>query len=468
MSEKDAPNQGAADPSDPGSGQASDRSSDPVSDRSQAEASATSNGQSTDPGRADSTPVSGSGQPAVDDRGHSQGSASKPAGRGLALVALVLALVALVGVGWLNYRGLTGPDPGQDQGAAAIAELQVDLDALREQMAEVVAGRDRIGDEWSESNRAVSERLAAIESDQARMQQRLDATESTRLDNDEIAAALSRQTDTLQTLQGRVDEIEQGQGDLAATVTAVESRLGGMARSVQEQQGIQREVDRDLALKLDLLEIAALVSIGQARLELGGDRNAALAAYQQARRQLTAINDPRLNQVDERLADEIALIESRIDPDWAGFAARLAQWESQVAEWPLRAETGAGSSPAEESTGQQDSGWLSTVRQSLGQLVSVERRDGLGLDEDMVVPIREQLRLHLAAASLAVQRRDTATLKLRLDHVGALVDEFFRADIQPLVSIRAELATMASIQPPVSPEGLGQAAAALDRVIEAL
>jgi len=468
MSEKDAPNQGATDPSDPGSGQASDRSSDPVLDRSKAEASAATSGQETDSDRADPKLVSGSDQPESDVRDVRDRPAPRRAGRGLAILAMVLALLSLAGVAWFHYQSRSGADFRNDQGATALSDLRADLASLREQMAAAEAGRDRIEDESLESRQAASERIAAVESNQDRLQQRLEALETGQSDSDETMAALSRQGDALQSLQDRVDAIGQGQGDLTASLTAAESRLETMARSVREQQGIQREVDRDLALKLDLIEIAALVSIGQARFELGGDKGAALAAYEQARRQLGEISDRRLNQVAERLAEEIALIESRVDPDWTAFAARLAQWERQVAEWPLRPDTGVASALPEEADGQQDSGWLSTVRQSLGQLVTVERLDGLSLDEDMVVAIREQLQLHLAAASLAVQRRDTEALKLRLDHVINLVDEFFRVDSEPLASIRSELEAMAGVQPPAPPEGLGESAAALDRVIEAL
>lgn len=466
MSEKDAPTQGVADPSDPGSDQVSDRSSDPVPDRSEAEASAATSGQETDPGRADPKPASD--YPASDDGGSRDIPAPRRAGRGLALFAMILALSSLAGVAWLYYQGLAEADSRVDQDTAALSDLRADLASLREQITAADAGRDRIENESSESRQAASERLAAVESNQDTMQQRLETLETRQSDSGETMAALSRQGDVLQSLQNRVDAIEQGRGDLTASLTAVESRLDTMARSVREQQGIQREVDRDLALKLDLIEIAALVSIGQAQFELGGDKRAALAAYEQARRQLSEISDRRLNQVAERLAAEIALIESRVDPDWTAFAARLAQWERQVAEWPLRPDTGVASALPEESNGQQASGWFSTMRESLGQLVTVERLDGLSLDEDMVVAIREQLQLHLAAASLAVQRRDTEALKLRLDHVIDLVDEFFRVDSEPLASIRSELEVIAGVQPPAPPEGLGEAAAALDRVIEAL
>jgi uncharacterized protein HemX len=176
----------------------------------------------------------------------------------------------------------------------------------------------------------------------------------------------------------------------------------------------------------------------------------------------------RLVQVRERLADELARIESLAQPDWLSLGARLAEWERQVGEWPLRSDEAESidSEAAAEEVAEQ--GWFSGMRESLGQLVTVERRDPLALDDELISAVREQARLHLAAAGLALERRDVGAMGLHLAQVSELINAYFDLDDEGLAEIRSDMAAMATVQPMTAPEGLGQAAAALDRVIDSL
>lgn len=467
MSEKDAPSKVASEASNAAPSKEGSRFDGDAAD-SLDEASGTPESTAAEPRSGGNA----GGEPSGD--GKQPGGGRRAPGRGLALFALIISLSSLAGVGWLyyqQYQGQSGPAAGIDRDAAAIAELRTEIEdrlaALGERVSSADASLERLGS-GLESGRTTSDRVEVIEREQTRMQEQLDESTASQSGLDELRVTLSRQGDALQTLEGRLDQFEQGQVDFRAEMTAVETRLDRVSDVLQQQQGIQREVDRDLVLKLDLLEIAALISIGQARIELVGDKEAALAAYNQANRQLAAISDRRLNQAAERMAEEITSIESWAEPDWARFGALLAQWERQVAEWPLRPDRGGSEIPLSDSEDEEASGWLSTVRQSLGQLVTVERLDGMSLSEDMVIAIREQLQLHLAAASLAVQRRDPDMLQMRIDHVVALIEEFFQIDSEPVNSVLAELAVIAEVEAPAPPDGLGQAAAALDRVIDTL
>jgi uroporphyrin-3 C-methyltransferase len=466
MSEKDAPNQDTPEPAKATAGQAEDRPDE--SQPSDAETLGSGEGQGAERARAESKPGSSREQDHFPKRDSRSAPPPKPAGRGLAMLALLLSLLALGGVGWFHYQGLTQSEQGADDEAEALAELRAELATLRQQTSAVEADLTRLDAERSETVPALADRLASLESEQTRLQERLAASGDLSSELDQVRSLASRQVDAQESFRQRLDGIEQVQGGLTSDLAAVQSRLDDVLVSLQEQRGLQREVDRDLALKLDLIEVAALLSIGQARMELVGDRESALAAYAQASRQLATVDDRRLGQVRERLAEEQALIESLSEPEWARHTARLARWELKVDEWPLRPELGVPATPASASSSEAGEGWFSTVRQSLGQLVTVERLDGLSLDEDAIIAIREQIRLHLAAASLALQRRDTETLSLRLEHLIDLLDEFFQVDSPTLEPIRAELEAMTEIEGPAPPEGLGQAAAALDRVIEAL
>ncbi len=391
------------------------------------------------------------------DRETARPAAAGSGGRGLALLALLFSAAALAGVGWLNLEAQQRDSRVQDD--AALSSVQRDLQALGEQASAFDAERQAAVARLEASLQAQTEQIAALEQSQSDLQRQLEQSRSGQANGDDLAALLDQKLAT----------VDQRVSDLAASQQGVESRFERLTQSLQEQQGVQREVDRDLALKLDLLESAAVLAMGQARIELVGDKDAALSAYRQASQQLAAASDGRLTQARERIAEEISLIESLTEPDWTTLSATLAQWERQVDSWPLRPVAGAeASAPSEVPADAEASGWLSGMRQSLGKLVTVERRDGLGPDAEMVVALREQLRLNLAASGLALERRDMAALNVRLTHIARLLDDFFDVENEALMSIRSQLDAMSELALPAAPAGLGRAAAALDRVIESL
>jgi len=392
-------------------------------------------------------------------------------GGGLAILALLLALTALAASGWLYVDARSQPDGEEAPRVQALADRQsrfeTEIADLGERIDRVVATQNTL-EQGLASSQLETERLAALEEEQARLQNALDGLTATLSEDDPIDAAFEDQVESVERLESRIVEIGEGLGDLRATQSALESRIASISESLREQQGLQREVDRDLALKLDLLEVGALVALGQARIELVEDRAGALRAYEQANRQLAALDDRRLDQARERLAEEMARIESWSAPDWSRQAARLAQWEEEAASWPLRATSDARPVSAANSDNEADDGWLSSMGQSLGRLVTVERLDGLALSEDQVVAIREQLQLQLAAAGLAVQRRELDLLQLRLEDAGNLLDDFFQVDDERLREVRAELDALATMDAPEPPDGLGQAASAIDRALDTL
>jgi len=395
------------------------------------------------------------------DRAMPANSGSAP-GRGLAWFALLLSLAALLGVTWLFVQSRSSDD--QDASSAALTTLRSDLAAIERRVSAAESA-------LTETERAL-QRVDSLADGRAETRALID-----RMQN-ELNARIGQLETGLQAMVPggdlqpeamvrRIDALDERFEALETMQSELDARIAQLNSSLQEQQGQQREVDLDLALKLDLLEASALLALGQARIELAGDRSAAVAAYTQASARIADADDSRLTRVRERVADELARIETTGQPDWLALGARLARWERQVDEWPLRSDedASAGPDPDEESAEQ---GWLSGMRQSLGQLVTVERRDPLALDEELISAVREQTRMNLAAAGLALERRDLESMRLRLAQVIERIDAYFRLDDENLAETRADLVEMANLEPVRAPEDLGQAAAALNRVIDSL
>ena len=302
-------------------------------------------------------------------------------------------------------------------------------------------------------------------------------------ENAEAAALVATELEQDQlAINQQLADMDQRVNQLAASQADIESRIEQLAQSfqqqLQQQQGVQREAERDFALELSLIESSALLSMAKARLELGGAKSAVLNLYEQVNQQLTAINDSRLSRPRELIADEIRMIRDLESPDWTTMGANLAGWERQVDTWPMLTENADPNVESNQSaaadagdtaaTDDEQPGWLGGMRESLGKLVTVERRDGTSLDTEMVVAIKEQLRLNLAAAGLAAERRDLSALKMRVGQISALIDEYFQVDSEPLVSVRAELNSIDDLSVAPAPTELGQTAGALSRLIDSL
>ncbi|MEN1727416.1 MAG: uroporphyrinogen-III C-methyltransferase [Pseudomonadota bacterium] len=385
-----------------------------------------------------------------------QPAPAKRSGKGLALLALLLALIALAVVGWQWMSN--DSSRSSDSNTARINGLQSDLDALANRLEAIEGGQSQANGGWQSADAAQLERLESIEQQLAQLaRDRLEAPEPG-LNQSQVEALVD----------ARVSSLDQRLASLTQAQAGIESRIDDQEGTAQPAiSPVQQTLDRDLILKLDLLEAAAMLSIGQARLELAGDQLAAIAAYRQANQMLSASPDGRLNQVKQRLAEELLQIESVVQPDWTAAAAQLAQWEQQVQDWPLR-PTESAEEGATDSESAEENGWFSGMRSSLGQLVTVERRDGLALDAEVITSLHEQLRLQLASAGLALERRDLETLRLRLDQVGQLIETYFDTENDSVSAVQAELVSLAELELAAPPNGLGQAAATLDQVIDSL
>jgi len=238
--------------------------------------------ESSDAGSADvssSATKSDSGSDPGSDRTSDSQATRRRGGAGLLLVAL-LALAALAVA---LYPLLDQQDPLEE-----FAMLETSLEDLDARISDRVSG--------------LAERLDSLEQ----------ALEDAAADRDRLASRLDRRLDEAaserRSLAGRIDAQE-------GSLEALESELGAQLQELWQQEGQQREVDRDFARRMHLLEAASLLRLGQERAELAADWTAARLAYERAEQLLRDVDDPRLGQVRRLLAAELTALESAREPN---------------------------------------------------------------------------------------------------------------------------------------------------------
>jgi uroporphyrin-3 C-methyltransferase len=329
----------------------------------------------------------------------------------------------------------------------------------------------RQGDDATALGARVGEQASAIQS-QSRslgdLRQRVDRLESSL---EELATRLDERDFDPAVLRDRLQEQADAVADLRQQVEGASGRFDRTVselRSSIEEAGADRadRIDESLAearFHLALVEVAALLRLGQSRAELAADPAGAVAVYRQARSRLEGLEDGRVERLRQLVARELEALRSVETTDWADLTGRLAALEEQSAAWPLAGRDAqpaepAGSSESSESREQDDGGWWSDIRSGLGGLVRISPREAAPLTPAAVESVRERLRLHLAAAQSAAARRSTDEMKRQLSAAGQLLEAHFDTSAEPVRRALEGIESAASVESPSLPE-LGDALA---------
>lgn len=364
------------------------------------------------------------GDKAESERGHRPKSA-RTFGAWLAPIALLLALVAFGLALWVLL------DQEDDQGDAFAAAGEVE--ALTTEVADLSARLERL-----------DERLDSL----------ADGVEEL-----EIDAA------------GRREAFRQAETDTASLnerLTTLEDRLADAVERLQAESDDQREVDQNIARQLELTEAAGLLRLGQQRAQLARDWTGARTAYQRASSRLRDFASPRYDRVRGLVARELEALEAIDEPDWVALSGRLARMAESSADWPGGAEVAEapGDAGAGGAAQAAESGWWAGVRRSLARLVRVTPRDSVPITAEQVDAAREEVRVRLLAAEMAVARRDVEELAHHVEAAGNAIRQWFDVDAAAPARALEELDRIAETELPEVPV-LGEALAEITRLMEA-
>jgi uroporphyrinogen III methyltransferase/synthase len=235
-----------------------------------------------------------------------------------------------------------------------------------------------------------------------------------------------------------------------ATVHQLDSQLsqleGKLTDAQQSQQALQQQY-ADLARNRDdwtIAEVGQMLSSASEQLQLTGNTQLALFALQSADTRLAASDSPAALAVRKAIAQDIDKLKAAPSTDLTGLAIKLDNAIDQVDALPLdgealighttpRAETPADAAKVAAATGEPKwKVWWQAFYTGLGQqlqsLVQVRRIDNA--DAMLVTPdegyfVRENLKLRLLSARLALLSRNQTTLKSDLHAADAALARYF-------------------------------------------
>jgi uroporphyrinogen III methyltransferase/synthase len=251
--------------------------------------------------------------------------------------------------------------------------------------------------------------------------------------NDAQTAALSVKTD-----------------QAVATVHEIDSQMsqleGKLTDAQQAEQALQQQY-ADLARNRDdwtLAEVGQMLSSASQQLQLTGNTQLALFALQSADTRLAASDGAQVMAVRKAIAQDIDKLKSAPSTDLTGLAIKLDNAIDQVDSLPLSGEaliahtvphatTPADSAQIAAATGeprwkvwwQQFSAGIAQQLTSLVQVRRIDNADAMLVTPDEGYFVRENLKLRLLSARLALLSRNQTMLKSDLHAADAALGRYF-------------------------------------------
>lgn len=285
-----------------------------------------------------------------------------------------------------------------------------------------------------------------------------------------------------------VGQLQQKFGALDARTTETRDRQGALEQASQDLLRNRDDWQR--------AEIERSIEVAAEQLQLTGNVSGALAALQTVDARLATLNKPQFNAVRRAVARDIAKLKAMPSIDLSGAAIRLDDAINAVdtlplvsSAQPLDAEqaaqapkarsaknakaVAAASAPAAST--QAGTGWSAGVRAwwgrlwndvrgELGQIVQVRRVDqteALLLSSDQAWFLRENLKLRLMNARLALLSRNDAVFRADLGRADTLLARYFDTQSPRVAAVQNLLAqvrtTVGTLEVPTMADSLAAA-----------
>lgn len=236
------------------------------------------------------------------------------------------------------------------------------------------------------------------------------------------------------------------QESLTLAKQAEERSAQANARTIVLEQKLAESRDQQEALQMlytqlaesrestAVAEVEQLLTIANQQLQLSGNVKSALLALQAAQKRLEPLDLPRAVQLRETLTLEIENLREIPQLDIVSLSAQLTQLSELCGKLPLISErqptlnaNTAIQKPSSETMGALEK-LIQPLWEDIKNLVTVERINNPEpplLAVDQAFYLRENIRLRLLTARIALLQHDEATYKADLSMIRNWLNEYF-------------------------------------------
>ncbi len=243
------------------------------------------------------------------------------------------------------------------------------------------------------------------------------------------------------------------------------SRMENQMVSAQQQQLALDTLYKELAQGRDqwtLAEIEQILLTAAQQVQLAGNVKAAIIALEGADVRLLRLNKPQFTTLRRAIAADLASLRAVPSFDEVGTSARIEALVARHASWPLASAQSSEAVPAPHARGSNIGQELWTELKHLVQLRRVEGNEAVFLPPNQAYFLRENLRLRLLSARLALLSQDQAGFKADLRAVLDMLTRYFNTRDAGVVAATREIKRLADLQIVFKLPSIDASLAALD------
>jgi uroporphyrin-3 C-methyltransferase len=260
----------------------------------------------------------------------------------------------------------------------------------------------------------------------------------------------------LTAVEGTTQATGKAQTDLATALRDAEARITLLETRIAESQAQQAALEalyRDLAPSRDeiaLTEIEQVLLIASQQLLLAGNVPSALTALQIADAKLQRLDRPQFVPLRRAFSRDMDQLKAIPFVDVTGLGLKLDQAIAAVSTLPLAMDERLPPRAADEAPPADEPSWQRFLRDIWGdmkQLVRIESSDRPAAP--LLLPsqryfLRENLRLRLLSARIALVNHDDASFKADIAASSTWVGQYFDTRTKPVQTLQATLKQLAA------------------------
>ena len=243
-------------------------------------------------------------------------------------------------------------------------------------------------------------------------------------------------------------------GQAQEGVRDIQSRLGQLEARMAETQNQRMAIEslyRELSGSRDewsLAEVEQILLIANQQLQLAGNVKAALIALETADSRLARMDRPQLTGLRRIISQDIERLKAAPYVDVIGMALRIDNLMAAVDGLPLAIEERV-TADAPPATAEPASFWAGLWRETLQDLRELVRIQNTAKPEvplvspDQAFFLRENLKLRLLGARLALLAHDEVSFKSDLNAASAWIARYFDADNNAVAAARSAIGQLA-------------------------
>jgi len=255
--------------------------------------------------------------------------------------------------------------------------------------------------------------------------------------------------------------------DAMRQVSEKVARIDSQMVTSQQQQQALETLYKELAQGRDqwaLAEIEQVLLTAAQQLQLAGNVKAAIIALEGADIRLQRLDKPQFTALRRAIAADLAKLRAVPSLDEVGASARIEALVTGIPNWPLASAQTSEAAPAPrvQKTGMSLGQEVWTELTRIVQIRRVDRNEAVLLPPDQVYFLRENLRLRLLSARLALLSQDQATFGTDLRAAADMLTRYFNTRDDGVAAALKEIKRLSQLQIAGKLPGIDASLAALD------